>query len=742
MNLRSRRFVGQFSLSTLLVVLLILHLVGYIRLGFVENLDNAMYDLKVRLTASQQIDDRVIIVDIDDKSLQAEGRWPWPREKLARMQTNLFEQYGAAAVGYDVVFSEPDASSGLPVLEALAAKELKHQPAFIGILDQLRPRLDYDKLMAESFAKGMSVLGYYFNVNEGAERIASLPPPLFTQEDLGAHLGGVGSEFMRAQGFGGALPMFLETATAAGYFNSLPDNDGVIRRMPVLIHYKDGFYTSLPIQLTRAAMGVEKINLLNPGGDGVNQILPFALDVGDLKVPFDTQGGVLVPYRTFGAYRYVSATDVINGTAPASELEGRIVLIGTTAPGLADIRVTPMSEVFPGVEIHASLISGILDQNLKWKPRQVAGLNVAAIVLLGVLLGSLLPMATPLIAAMITFAILTLIVGLDLWAWNSLNMDFAIGAPLITVVGMFVGNMSYGFFVESRAKGQITKLFGQYVPKELVEEMSRDPDRYNLKGESREMSVLFSDIRDFTSISEGLPAASLAEMLNFYLSSMTHIVQQRRGTIDKYIGDAIMAFWGAPVPDANHARDAIQAALQMQQDLALLNPQLVEHGWPAIKIGIGVNSGKMSVGNMGSEFRMAYTVMADAVNLASRLEGLTKQYGLGILVGEAAVAHCPDIEFMKVDVVRVKGKVNPVAIYEPLGMQGELDAAALKRKQDFEQAISAFLALNFDEAEAVLRKAHKRNPCKLYEVYLDRIAHFRDNPPPADWDGVFTYTTK
>jgi adenylate cyclase len=466
------------------------------------------------------------------------------------------------------------------------------------------------------------------------------------------------------------------------------------------------------------------------------------LDIDGLKIPFDSEGGVLVPYRAPGAYRYVSATDVISGQEPASNLEGRIVLVGTTAPGLADIRVTPVSEVFPGVEIHASLMSGILGQNLKWKPRELTTMSVISVVILGLVIGTLLPMTTPLIAALSTLGFLILVITLDVWAWNALNMEFPLGAPIISVLGMFVVNMSYGFFIESRAKGQITKLFGQYVPKELVEEMSRDPDRYNLKGESREMSVLFSDIRDFTSISEGLTASALAEMLNFYLSSMTRIVQQRRGTIDKYIGDAIMAFWGAPMADPNHAQDAVMAALQMQSDLDELNPQIKLKGWPEIKIGIGVNSGKMNVGNMGSEFRMAYTVMADAVNLASRLEGLTKEYGLGILVGEDTVAFCPDIEFMRIDVVRVKGKANPVTIYEPLGPKDQIDIAALKRKQDFEQACAAFQLRDFDLAEDILRKAQKRFPSKLYMVYLERIAHFRENSPPTDWDGVFTYTTK
>lgn len=738
MTLRSRRFVGQFTLSTLLILLLTLHLSGILHLGFVDLLDNAIYDLKVQATMAQGMDDRVVIVDIDDKSLQAEGRWPWSREKLARMQSNLFEQYGAAAVGYDIVFSEPDTSSGLPVLDALAAGELKNQPQFLDLLEQLRPRLDYDGLMAESLAKGSSVLGFYFNLNKGAERIAILPKALFSQDELGT----LGGEFMHAQGYGGALPLLLNKAASAGFYNSLPDNDGVIRRMPVMIEYQKGFYASLSIMLTEAAMGATEIRLVNPGGDGFNRFLPHALDIEGLEVPFDAEGGVLVPYRVPGAYRFISATDVLSGEAPASQLEGRIVLVGTTAPGLADIRATPVSKLFPGVEIHASMMSGILDQNLKWKPRELTAMSVLSVIVLGLIIGTLLPMTTPLIAAISTLGFLILVLVLDIWAWNALNMEFPLGAPIISVAGMFVINMSYGFFIESRAKGQITKLFGQYVPKELVAEMSRDPDRYNLKGESRDMSVLFSDIRDFTSISEGLSASELAEMLNFYLSSMTRIVQQRRGTIDKYIGDAIMAFWGAPIADDHHARDAILAALQMQRDLDELNPQMKMKGWPEIKIGIGVNSGRMSVGNMGSEFRMAYTVMADAVNLASRLEGLTKMYGLGILVGEDAVRHCPDIEFMKVDAVRVKGKANPVTIYEPLGLKEEMEVAVIKRKQDFEQARAAFLARDFDEAENILRKANKRFPGKLYEMYLERIVHFRETPPPADWDGVFTFTTK
>jgi len=303
-------------------------------------------------------------------------------------------------------------------------------------------------------------------------------------------------------------------------------------------------------------------------------------------------------------------------------------------------------------------------------------------------------------------------------------------------------NMSYGFFVEARSKAQITKLFGQYIPPELVDEMAKDPARYSLRGQSKVMTVLFSDIVGFTSISEKLEAAQLADMLNMYLSAMTRIVQEGRGTIDKYIGDAVMAFWGAPMSDEHHARDAVLVGLAMQKGLLELNPRLEERGWPAVRIGVGVNTGRMSVGNMGSEFRMAYTVMADAVNLASRLEALTRQYGVGVLAGEATRAECPDLSFQIVDRVRVKGKDVPVAIHEPLGVTAELPPQRLKEAALFEAAFADYQARRWDEAEIKLMELGRIEQRKLYQVYLDRVTHFRFNPPAAEWDGVFTYTTK
>jgi adenylate cyclase len=315
-------------------------------------------------------------------------------------------------------------------------------------------------------------------------------------------------------------------------------------------------------------------------------------------------------------------------------------------------------------------------------------------------------------------------------------------APMLTVFGLYALNTAYGFFAETRNKRQMTKLFGQYVPPELAAEMSKDPAHYTMDGQSRDMTVLFSDIRGFTNFSEKLPPAELAEVLNAYLTTMTRIIQQHQGTIDKYIGDAIMAFWNAPIDLSDHATRAVRTALDMQAALPQLNREFAARGWPEVKIGIGVNTGRMSVGNMGSEFRMSYTVMGDAVNLGSRLEGVTKQYGVGILVTQPTVEADPVHAFMKVDEVRVKGKETPVAIYVPLGAKSELNDAVRQDQADFEAAFAHYQAQDWDAAEAVLRALDARAPRPLYDVYLERIAHFREAPPSNDWDGVYVYTTK
>lgn len=733
MTLRSRRFIGQFGLSLLLVALLLGQVAGLYDLYFVQRLEAALYDFKTRLFRAQGVDERIAIVDIDERSLREVGRWPWSRDKTARLTRVLFEQYGVAAVGFDIVFAEPDQSSGLPVLDRLAKEDLAAEAGFLALLKRLRPKLDYDAQLASALGLGPTVLGYYFGLPGETERVGALPRPVM---DCG-ELHGLGVKPTKLTSYHGNLKVLQAQAYGAGFFNAYPDFDGVVRRIPVLIDLDGRCYGSLAVITTQAAMGSEQVKVR-----AGSSLRPPSLDLDGLTIPLDAQGRALIPYRAPGAYRYISAVDVLKGVAPAADLEGRVVLIGSTAPGIMDLRVTPTEKALPGVEIHASFISGILDGSIPWEPVSVHDYEAGLVVGLGLLLAAVLPLLAPLWAAALTLLLAGLLVTVDLYAWYALHMQVPVAAGLLTVVGLFVLNMSYGFFVEARSKTQITRLFGQYVPPELVDEMAKDPARYSLRGESRVMTVLFSDIRDFTSLSEGLEASQLAEMLNVYLSHMTRLIQAHKGTIDKYMGDAIMAFWGAPVSNAQHARDGVLAALAMQSTLAELNAILETHGWPSVRIGVGVNTGRMSVGNMGSEFRMAYTVMGDAVNLASRLEGLTKQYGVGVLVGEATRAACPDLSFMLIDRVRVKGKAQPVSIYEPLGVTVELSPDQLAAAQAFEAAVRDYHERRWDAAEKRLLKLRQRQARKLYDVYLERIAHFRDHPPPEDWDGVFTFTTK
>ena len=318
-----------------------------------------------------------------------------------------------------------------------------------------------------------------------------------------------------------------------------------------------------------------------------------------------------------------------------------------------------------------------------------------------------------------------------------------LAAVLSTILALFALNMSWGYFVETRSKRQFAGLFGQYVPPELVDEMARDPERYSMEGKKEELTVLFSDVRGFTTISERLDSKELTSLMNEYLGAMTRVVQRHRGTLDKYIGDAIMAFWGAPVADANHALHAVETALEMQIELRKLDERFVARGWPILHIGIGINSGTMTVGDMGSEVRKSYTVMGDAVNLGARLEGITKTYGVGIVVSEATKTLVKDKVYRELDRVRVKGKHEPVGIFEPIGNVGEIDPGTQNELQLWHQTLRAYRQQNWDQAEVQLYNLSRMNPDHpLYTLYAKRIEKYRANPPEADWDGVTTFETK
>lgn len=724
----------QAALSALFVLLMAAHVAGLIVIAPMQRAEAWLYDTGLRWTAPSGLDDRVAILDIDEASLKSVGRWPWNRDQMAQLVDQLFDRYGVAAVGFDVVFAEPDTSSGLDSLKQLAQHDLATSRDFQAALKQLTPRLDYDARFAHALAERPVSLGYYFiPAGSGDAKTGVLPPP-----SLPMAFG----DGVPPTGYGANLAVFQDAAPGAGFFNMLAGADGTARQMQLLTPYGAGTYLALSASTLRVAFGgdpvtagVEKTTLL-----GRTYATPW-LEVGGLRVPLGVDGSVHVPYRAGAPFPYISAAEVLAGKAPLAQLENRIVLLGSTAPGLADLRVTPLSNRFPGVEIHAHLIAGMLDGSTRHTPPWVNDLRVLAVLLLGGLLAGVLLRFSPLVGLAAMLMLLAALVAAYAAAWSRFWV-VPMAAPMLTVAGLYALNTAYGFFATTRSKREMTKLFGQYVPPELAAEMSLDPAHYTMEGQSREMSVLFSDIRGFTDFSEKLPPAELAAVLNAYLSTMTRIVQQQRGTIDKYIGDAIMAFWNAPVDLSDHASRAVQTALDMQAALPQLNQEFAARNWPQVKIGIGVNTGRMSVGNMGSEFRQSYTVMGDAVNLGSRLEGITKQYGVGILVTQATVEADPVHAFMKVDEVRVKGKALPVAIFEPLGATADLPDSIKADATAFEAAFARYQAQDWDAAEAALHALNAHAPRTLYDIYLERIAHFRAAPPPADWDGVFVYTTK
>ncbi len=342
-----------------------------------------------------------------------------------------------------------------------------------------------------------------------------------------------------------------------------------------------------------------------------------------------------------------------------------------------------------------------------------------------------------------TVAALGLFIGINIYAWHWMGYVLDIAAPLAMVLVLYFFNMVYGFFLEARSRRLITGLFGTYVPKELVAEMALNPGEYSMRGESRVMTVLFSDVRDFTSISEGLPPQGLKDMMNAYLSEMTEVIQEKRGTIDKYIGDAIMAFWGAPVSDKDHVAHAVDAALAMQKRIRGLDAEFVRRGWPVLNIGVGLNCGEMNVGDMGSRFRRAYTVIGDAVNIASRLEGLTKEYGVGILVSETMVAAAEGFVYREIDRVVVKGRTEGLAIYEPLGKVGEVPEAALADVERFHKALELYRKRRWVEAMQLFEALAAKSPgTKLYKLYISRTANYIEHAPEPAWNGTWVFTTK
>ena len=740
-----KQYLPRYVLGLLILLVLLGHSARLYQIPFINHMDALIYDAKVRLTMPQSLDPRVVILDIDEKSLAEQGRWPWGRDKLATLMNKLFDKYGVKLVGFDVVFAEPDDSSGLKSLESMAQKELKDLAGFQSSLRDLRPQLDHDARFAAALKNRPVILGYYFSSKEGGISSGAVPEPVFPAGTFS----GRRIAFTQWVSYGGNLPEFQKAAAGGGHFNPLVDLDGTSRRVPLLVEHKGQYYESLALAMVRNLIGSPPITPGYPGNSPASYAAMEWLDLkaaggSVMRIPVDENAATLIPYRGYqGSFPYVSVTDVLNDRVPQETLAGRVIVIGTTAPGLMDLRATPVGAAYPGVEIHANLIAGMLDGSIKHKPAYILGADVLLVLIAGAVMAFLLPMLSPLRATVVGVIVLLLLLSVNFVFWHVSNVVLPLANGMIAVVLLYAMNMSWGYFVESRTKRQLTGLFGQYVPPELVEEMSRDPENYSMAGRKAELTVLFSDIRGFTTISEGLEPNELATLMNQYLGAMTLVVRKHRGTLDKYIGDAIMAFWGAPVDDPEHAKNAVRTGLEMHVALHDLNKDLTARGWPELKIGVGVNSGPMTVGDMGSPVRQSYTVMGDAVNLGSRLEGITKQYGVGMIAGENTRELLKkEFVFRELDRVRVKGKEDPVGIYEPVGEEGKVSREDLEEIKLWNQALRAYRAQDWDNAEVTLMNLQRIKPRYLYDLYVKRVEHLRKEPPGESWDGVTIFETK
>jgi len=738
-----KQHIVRIALGLVITLFFIGHAAKYYEVPFITQLDNIIYDARLQLTMPRGVDPRIVILNIDEKSLEQVGHWPWPRDVLARLIDKLFGKYQTAVVAFDVVFAEADNSSGIRVLDRLAQGALKDVPQFQQQYRELRSGLDYDALFAEAVKGKPVVLGYYFNSEKDAKRTGAIPDPVLPKGTFQ----GRDIPFTTWVGYGGNLAPLLGNAASAGHFNPITDDDGVVRRVPMLAELDGAYYEALSLAVVRTILGFPKVEpgyapdrFYQRGYKGLEW-----LQVGPLSIPVDETASALIPYRGRKfSFAYVSLADVLADRVPLERLKGKIALVGTTAPGLLDLRSTPVDNVYPGVEVHANLIAGMLDRNIKLKPPYMLGAEVVLLLIGGVALSLLIPMLAPLWATFAAIAGMGLVTALDVAVWAEADMVLPLAASILMTASLYTVNMAYGYFVEARSKRQFTELFGQYVPPELVDEMARDPQKYNMAPRAAELTILFSDVRGFTSISEALRPEELREYINEYLTEMSGIIRSRhRGTLDKYIGDAIMAFWGAPVDDPQHARNGLLAALDMQKAREKLNEKFAARGWPTLNIGVGVNTGNVRVGDMGSQVRRAYTVMGDPVNVASRLEGRTKHYGVGILVGEATRNQVKDVVFREVDRIKVKGKDEAVTIYEPLGLEPEVGRKTLDELKIWNQALRAYRAQAWDPVEVHLLNLQRMDPqCGLYRVYAEKVAEKRRHPPPPDWQGVTVFDEK
>lgn len=713
--------IGVYILSLSVMLISIIALYIFFPKSL-ESIDNRLRDYMFILRGEIPQNEKVIIVDIDEKSLKQIGQWPWSRDVLSVMLENLTNA-GVAIIGFDIVFAEEDRTSPHKILKKFNLNG-SNVP-------------NYDEQFAQTIANTPTILGYQFQLNDTSFIEEKTPqiPAIFIEKnkdfDVDYVINGKGTILN--------IPIVQDNSYSSGFFNNVPDESGIIRSVPLVIRYNEQLYPSLAFELLRAALDVKKV-VVNYNNLGVQDI-----SLGDITIPTDRYGRIIVNYRgKEKTFKYISAGDIINNTFNQKDIEGKVVLVGTSAAGLFDLRATPFESVFPGVEVHANVIDNILQGDFLSKPSWADGANIMHIVLLGLILFlvviNLNIYFIPISIGVFLAVDMYLIYYVLFYKGMILNIFF----PLFTVIITSAVAVLVNYLFEIRQSNMIKHKFASKVSPKVMEDLLKN-ENDTLQGQSKEVTVFFSDVRGFTNISEAMPnAKALIEFLNQYMEPMSDIIMKHEGTIDKFIGDAIMAYWNAPSDVKNHQDKAVKASLEQIKHLKVLNEKLKSENKPTIDIGIGLNCGVAVVGEMGSSGRSDYTVIGDPINLGARLESLCKYYDSKLNISNFMKENLKEEYVLRfLDLVKVKGKTEPVEIWQVLDF-GSATGELKEELDKYHEAIKYYKNSQFEKA-LELFKTLENNPLKtnknIYKMYIERCVHYIQTPP-QNFDGVFEHTSK
>lgn len=719
--------VGAAGLATLALVLGLSMAFGEQR----QRLGYLVFDAFHRLHLREATDPSVAVIDIDEASIARIGQWPWPRTVVAELVSQL-DALGVAAIAFDIVFSEPDRTSLGRVLESLGPGAAAIEAAGLP--------LDNDSVLAGAVARAPVVMGVAIT----SENDAQLPRP-----KGGFSFGGTNPvDYLPAYSGGVTnLEILNDSAAGIGVFSFPPSSDNIIRSMPLVLFAQDRLYPGLSIEALRIAQGAGSFVLRSSdaSGEGGGGAALTALRVGMLDAPVGPSGEFWVHYSGLPNMPVIAAADVLAGTdreSMAASLAGRIALVGTSAVGLRDIVATPIDPAMPGVNVHAEIIDQIVSQSFLTRPDWAPGLEIAMAVASGLLVVALVSLSGPIQSSLGLAGLSFATMAGSWWAFVSHGLLLDPLLPLLCMLAVFGLTAPLVIALANNDKLFVRNAFGRYLSPTLVERLSEDPAALRLGGEMRELTVLFSDIRGFTGLSETLEPTALTTLLNQFLTPMTDVLLERDATIDKYIGDAIMAFWNAPLDIADHPRQACLAALDMLTAVDRLNAETGR----TLQVGIGLHTGWACVGNLGSEQRFSYSAIGDAINLASRVEGLTKQYGVSIAVTSETRRAAGNLAFLEIDAVRVVGRSSPVTLHALLGDTDVADGEAFADLAAWHgHLLEAYRSTDFTAARALLdgpRPAMAETLAPVYALYADRMDSFIANPPGAGWDGVHVARSK